>query len=528
MSRTTRRCGVLVPLFSAPSTRSWGCGEIGDVAPLTAWLAGAGQRLLQLLPLNEMAPADCSPYSAMSAMAFDPIYVSLLDVEEFVDAGGVASLSADDRSHLLEAQHSPHVPYALVRSLKQRVLATAFTRFLEHEWSTETARGRALRTYVRDEAWWLDDYALFRAIHDREEARVWTEWPDEVRDRLPAGLERARAELAREVLFYQYVQWVAAAQWANAREAARAAGVALFGDLPFMVDLHSADVWAHQHCFDLDRSVGVPPDAFSATGQDWGMPAYNWEAFAAHDYRWLRDRARRSAQLFDGYRIDHLVGFYRTYSRRRSDRGDPSFSPTHEGEQLGLGERVLHLFREAGADVVAEDLGTVPDFVRASLALLGVPGFRVFRWERLWNEPGQPFRDPSEYPSVSVATSGTHDTEPLATWWDAALEDERRAILAIPSVRRITGDADLTHSPFEPAVRDALIEVLCAAASRIVILPVQDVFGWRDRINQPATVNDVNWTYRLPWPSDRLDEQPIARERQNKLRGWALQYGRIS
>ena len=241
----------------------------------------------------------------------------------------------------------------------------------------------------------------------------------------------------------------------------------------------------------------------------------------------FRSRARRSAQLFDGYRIDHLVGFYRTYSRRRSDRGDASFSPAHESEQLRLGERVLHLFREAGAEVVAEDLGTVPDFVRASLALLGVPGFRVFRWERLWKEPGQPFRDPSEYPALSVATSGTHDTEPLATWWDAAQEDERRAILAIPSVRQITHDADLTHSPFEPAVRDALIEVLCAAASRIVILPVQDVFGWRDRINQPATVNDVNWTYRLPWLSDRLDEQPIARERQNKLRGWALQYGRI-
>ena len=528
MSQSSRRCGVLVPLFSAPSTRSWGCGEIGDVAPLASWLAGAGQRLLQLLPLNEMAPGDCSPYSAMSAMAFDPIYVSLLDVQEFADAGGVTSLSADDRSRLLDAQQSPHVQYALVRSLKQRVLAAAFNRFLVHEGSTQTERGAALRAYVRDEAWWLDDYALFRAIHDREGGRVWTEWPEEVRGRSPAGLARARTELAREVLFYQYVQWVAAAQWSNARDAAAAAGVALFGDLPFMVELHSADVWAHQQCFDLDRSVGVPPDAFSATGQDWGMPAYNWAAFAAHDYRWLRDRARRSAQLFDGYRIDHLVGFYRTYSRRRSDRGDAAFSPTREAEQLRLGERVLHLFREAGAEVVAEDLGTVPDFVRASLALLGVPGFRVFRWERLWNVPGQPFRDPSEYPIVSVATSGTHDTEPLATWWDAAQEEERRAILAIPSVRRITGDADLVHSPFEPDVRDALIEVLCAAASRIVILPVQDVFGWRDRINQPATVNDVNWTYRLPWLSDRLGEQPIARERQNTLRGWALQYGRIS
>ena len=518
---------MLVPLFCAPSSRSWGCGEIGDIAPLTAWLANAGQRVLQLLPLNEMAQGDCSPYSAMSAMAFDPIYISLLDVPEFVVGGGVASLSTDDRTHLVEAQASTRVQYAGVRSLKQRALAAAFDRFVRDEWTPQTSRGASLQAYCHTEAWWLDDYALFRALHDREGGRVWTEWPDELRQRSTSALDRARSEVAREVLFYQYVQWVAAAQWAVAREAARTNGVALFGDLPFMVDLHSADVWAHQHCFHLDRSVGVPPDAFSATGQDWGMPAYNWHAFATHDYRWLRDRARRSAQLFDGYRVDHLVGFYRTYSRRRSDREDASFSPAEERDQLRLGEQVLRLFRESGAEVIAEDLGTVPDFVRASLALLGVPGFRVFRWERLWNQPGQPFRDPAEYPTISVATTGTHDTETLAAWWEATAEDDRRAILAIPSVRRITGDADVTQHPFEPSVRDVLLEALCASASIVVILPVQDVFGWRDRINQPATVNDANWTFRLPWPSDAFDEQPAARERQKTLCAWAERYARF-
>ena len=132
---------------------------------------------------------------------------------------------------------------------------------------------------------------------------------------------------------------------------------------------------------------------------------------------------------------------------------------------------MLGVFRANGSDVIAEDLGVIPDFVRASLALLGVPGFRVFRWERAWHEHGQPFRDPSEYPVVSVATTGTHDTEPLAVWWDHAPEDERRAILAIPSVRRLTMGNDLTWAPFNPQVRDVLIEALCASASRIVILP---------------------------------------------------------
>src|SRR5262249_26413152 len=152
----------------------------------------------------------------------------------------------------------------------------------------------------------------------------------------------------------------------------------------------------------------APPDAFSATGQDWGMPVYRWDAIAADDFRWLRDRARRSADLYDGYRIDHLVGFYRTYGQPR-DGDPPFFTPSDEADQKALGERIIEILRGAGAEVVAEDLGTVPDFVRESLVRLEVPGFRVFRWERHWDTDGQPFRDPTEYPVSSVATSGTHD-----------------------------------------------------------------------------------------------------------------------
>src|SRR5262249_34070733 len=150
-----------------------------------------------------------------------------------------------------------------------------------------------------------------------------------------------------------------------------ARGVEIFGDLPFMVDGDSADVWAHQEDFRLDVSLGAPPDAFSATGQDWGMPVYRWDAIAADDFRWLRDRARRSADLYDGYRIDHLVGFYRTYGQPRN--GDPSFfSPAAEADQKALGERVIEILRGAGAEIIAEDLGTVPDFVRESLVSLEV------------------------------------------------------------------------------------------------------------------------------------------------------------
>jgi 4-alpha-glucanotransferase len=301
--------------------------------------------------------------------------------------------------------------------------------------------------------------------------------------------------------------------------------VALFGDLPFMVDGDSADVWARQHQFRLDATIGAPPDAFSAKGQNWGMPLYRWDVIALEHFRWLHERVRRSADLFDGYRVDHLVGFYRTFAWP-TDGSEPFFTPPDEPTQLVLGERMLSIFREVGSTIIAEDLGTVPDFVRASLARLSVPGFRVFRWERHWHAEGQPLRDPAEYPPISVATSGTHDTESIAAWWDQTTAAEREQIDALPTVRRIAGAIDLKSAPFNPTVRDVLLETLLASGSNLVLLPMIDAFGWTDRINDPATMGGDNWTYRLPWPVDRMSEIPAACDRQAALRRWTKAYGR--
>jgi len=337
------------------------------------------------------------------------------------------------------------------------------------------------------------------------------------------AIQRVRRELGGEILFREYLQWQAEMQWRTAREQAP---VAIFGDLQFMVDVDSADVWANQDLFDLDASVGVPPDPFSEAGQNWGLPAYRWDVMAERGDAWLRKRARRNAALYDGYRIDHVVGFYRTYLIPH-DGSRPRFRPAEERDQLALGERVLGVFRDERSRITAEDLGTVPDFVRASLTRLGVPGYRVLRWEREWHEPGQPFRDPVAYPALSVATSGTHDTEPMAVWWDSAAQEERAAVGRIPALRSIIGTCDLSTAPFTPALRDALLEVLFASGSDLLILPFQDVFGWRDRINVPAKVSDENWTYRLPWPADTLDSQPEAQERAKRLREWARCYRRL-
>ena len=476
-----RRAGVLIPLFSCPGTGSWGIGEIGDLAPLTAWLAGAGQRALQLLPINEMAPDEQSPYSAMSAMAIDPIYISLASVPDFA---GESSLSLEDRARLARVRQSRSIDYAGVRQLKRTALRAACDRFVAGELRRDSARARAFAAFLTEQAWWLDDYAIFRAVHAREDEREWTEWPEPLRRRDPAALADARRELAGDVVFHQYLQWLAHDQWRQAR--AQAHGVALLGDLPFMVDGDSADVWARQEQFRLDASVGAPPDAFSATGQNWGMPVYRWDVVAHDDFRWLRDRARRNAELFDGFRVDHLVGFYRTYGWPKGE-GEPFFTPPDEPHQLALGERVMTVFRESGAHVIAEDLGIIPDFVRASMARLGLPGFRVFRWERHWHTEGHPFRDPSEYPARSVAVSGTHDTETLAVWWESTAVEERQQISELPTVGRMMRDVSLlVAGVYGPAVRDVLLEMLFASGSDLTLLPLQDVFGWRDRINEPA------------------------------------------
>jgi 4-alpha-glucanotransferase len=468
-----------------------------------------------------MAPDQRSPYSALSGMAIDPIYLSLDAIPDFA---GAAALDADLQQVLSRVRQSTRVDYADVRRLKRAGLGLAFEAFHEREWQRDSARAHACRAFIASHAWWLNDYALFRALHEREQHRPWTAWPAPLQSRSGTALANARRELADEILFYQYVQWAADEQWRRARDEARLAGVSLLGDLPFLLDVNSADVWARVGEFDLDVSVGVPPDAFSADGQDWGTPMPRWDVMASNGYQWLRDRARRNAELYDGYRVDHLVGFYRTYGRPRQATAPPFFSPAGEDAQEAQGERLLGVFREPGAEIIAEDLGTVPDFVRASLTRLGIPGYRVLRWERRWHEPGQPFIDPAAYPASSVATSGTHDTEPLAIWWASAADDERRAMSVLPTLQRL--EPDVADLPWNDRVRDVFVEALYASGSDLVLLPIGDVFGWPDRINDPASLNDHNWRFMLPWRVDTLEDQPDACERQTALKTWAARWNR--
>ena len=492
-----RRAGILLPLFSLRGRRDWGVGDLGDLPGFCRWLASAGHTVLQLLPLAEMAIHETSPYGALTAFGLDPLYLDLDRVEDFAVIGGTGSLSPAARADLDAARTAPTLAYTRIRHAKGEALAAAFARFEAVEVAGRSGRAAALDRFVDAERWWLADYALFRALLDLHGHQPWNTWEPALRAAEPASLRELPPALARAGRYHAWVQWLLAEQWAAARREAAAVGVRLYGDVPFMVSAQSADVWARQDEFRLDASIGAPPDAFAEDGQDWGLPVIRWDVMAANDFGWWRARCRRAADLFDGVRLDHVVGYYRMYERPAD--GAPCFRPATEPAQQALGERLLTVAREAGGglDLIGEDLGAVPDMVRTSLSGLGVPGFRVLRWE---HDAGR-FRDPRAYPDLSVATSGTHDTSSLATWWqDEIGAEERTALAALPEFAGLQACSE-RFTPFAHAV---LLNGLYRAGSRLLILPFMDAYGGRERINVPATVQDGNWTYRVPWMVDEL------------------------
>jgi len=514
-----RVSGVLVPLFSLRSSGGWGIGEFPDLARFARWLALAGQSFVQVLPIGELPADERSPYSAMTAMALDPIFIALPAVVDFEALGGEEAFDDADRAALRALRTATGIAYPAVRAFKDKCMRRAWSRFTRLEVARGTPRAARWRAFTEREAWWLDDYTLFRALHAAHERRAWWDWPHGLATREEGALAEARAALGDERAYWSYVQWVAAEQWAEARR--EAWPVKVFGDLPFMISANSPDVWTRQDQFRFDGTVGVPPDAFSDTGQAWGLPPWRWEAMEPGGFEWMRHRARRAAALYDGFRLDHLVGLYRIYVRPRDPEVPAFFTPANEDEQLRLGETIVGLFRDAGAALVAEDHGTVPDFVRASIARLVLPGFKVMRWERRWQEPGQPFIDPADYPDVSVATTGTHDTEPLAQWWEELPDADRTAFLSSPSIaRHLPPREEGGVPPFTPNVRDAILRAALGSRSEIVILPLQDVFGWRERINMPGTVGNDNWGWTLPWPVETWTDRRETLERAAALAEW--------
>ncbi|GMV40177.1 MAG: 4-alpha-glucanotransferase [Myxococcales bacterium] len=508
-----RQAGALLPVFSMAGRRSWGVGEFGDVPTVCGWLRAAGHRLLNILPINEAALGQESPYSALSAFALDPVYITAEHLIDLRAAGGIPALGDEVARTVAWAREQPIVDWGAVRWLKDKALRLAWERFRAEELRAGTARAADFSAWRAQEATWVDTYALFRALKDACAPKPWWEWDAPLRERRPAALADAAGDLAEQIHYHAWVQWVADREWATVRAEAARTGVRIMGDLPFMVATDSADVWERQSEFRMDAEVGVPPDAFSETGQRWGLPAYDWPVIRRGGYAWLRLRAARAAALYDLYRVDHVVGLYRTWSFP-ADGSPPGFEPSEPEEQLAHGERVMEALGGAGR-VVAEDLGVIPDFVHESLARLGIPGYRVIRWEV---EEDGVFVDPATYPALSLVTTGTHDTETARGWWEELPEAERAAFRAILP--------PLPDAPTWSEVSGALLCAIYEAPSVLAVIPWQDLFGLTDRINTPGTFGAHNWTWKLPVPVEEVATAPALLQRAAELRALAEQSGR--
>ncbi|HEX4446996.1 MAG TPA: 4-alpha-glucanotransferase [Polyangiaceae bacterium] len=545
-----RQAGVVLPLFAIRTRRDWGIGQLTDLPAYAEWIASAGQRLLQVLPPHTLSVGETSPYGALTAFGLDPIYADIEAIED-MDAGAIDVL-LDEADHegkhagrraLEQARASVRVDYVGVRALKTRALDAAFTRFHEREWVRDTPRARRLADFIREEGGWLDDLAQYESLRASYGGWGWASWADDDRDRAPVAMARSRRERARDLLRVAYVQWTLYGQWDAAHARMRELGVELMGDVPFVVGTESADVWSHASQFNLHLSLGAPPDDFSVDGQDWGLPSYDWLAMESDDLAWLRMRARHAGRMYDRFRLDHVVGYFRQWVRRKDGKDRGRFDPEGPESQRARGARVLRavLKEVSGKGVlvdapraIAEDLGVIPPFVRESLAELGMPGYRVLPWEK---DAGT-LRDPLSFPASSVASWSTHDTAPIDAWWPELPPNERaqfarRAGFAGQKSEgaseganegKIVGIAEGVED--DPARSVALLGDMYRAKSDLALALAQELIGAKDRINTPATVGPENWSWRLPRPLEDLRVDPQLTARFAAIRELARKSGR--
>ncbi len=517
MARAERLSGILLPVFSLRSRNDLGVGDFGALSGLLGWMERARQRMLMVLPLLPTAHHDPSPYATRSAFGLNPLFIDLSAVPEFVEGGGLDQLGPDERRQSEEARAAERVRYDRVFWLKGHLLRKAFERFQSGPWKKGGEPARALKRYLSEQSRWLESFALFQAISRSEDYRAFWDWAQPLRDREPKALAEASERLSQEVLYQSWLQWVAESQWQEVREEARRRKILLCGDEPFIIGSDSADCWASPHLLRRDARLGVPPDAFSATGQDWGLPYFDFGQMAKDDYAWLKFRAEKSASYFDLRRVDHAVGYFRQWIR--DDRTPTGrFMPPDEGTQRELGERIFRLIG-ASAGVVAEDLGMVPNWVRETLTRLGVPGYRVLRWER----DNETYRDPRQYPAMSLVTSGTHDTDTQREWWETASDGERAGLARVSPELQKLGQLS---SEYTDGAHEALLRTALGAGSNICLFPWQDVLGTRDRINLPGTMGESNWSYRIAQNVEALLSESETRTAAEQLAPWTSDAGR--
>jgi 4-alpha-glucanotransferase len=462
-----RRAGVLLHITSLPGTQE--CGDLGaDARVFVDFLARCGATVWQTLPITP-THLDGSPYQCMSAHAGE---TRLISIQGLVDAGWLPKLP--DRAH--------GTPF---RIWQAQCLQQANRNWLKQG---ETA---AYENFIRANAYWLPDYALYVAIREARGKQGWIDWPQPLRDREEAALAAARLHFEKEIHSIYFEQFVFFQQWNALREYANARGVALLGDMPIFVALDSADVWVNRHYFDLDEYghpnhvAGVPPDYFSVTGQRWGNPLYHWPSMEADDFRWWLDRMKTLLSLYDGVRIDHFRGFEAYWeipaNQPTAVVGRWVAAPGH-----ALLARFFDAFPEDRLSLVAENLGFITPEVEALRTSFNLPGMLIlqFGFDGGFDNPAYP----ANHHENSVVYTGTHDNDTTLSWF-AELDDTQQ--------QHVLGQCGYSDLPMPRA----LVASAMTSRAHLAIVPMQDILelGAGHRMNLPGTSSPENWSWRFQW-----------------------------
>lgn len=422
---TQRRAGVVAPLFSIYSNQSIGIGDLWDLNVLVDWCVTCGISIIQLLPINDVG-FNFRPYDAQSMFALDPMYLSLEHLT------GVDPRPLGPRIKALKNTFPTgqgRVDYN-IKKAKLKVLWDIY-KTLPQKPADDFV------SFQKRQAYWLDDYSLFKVIKELCHQASWESWTDKLRKRDPEALGVIRQDHREGILFQQWLQWQLFLQCRRAKEYAASQGVLLMGDIPFLVSRDSADVWAHQSYFKLDLSSGAPPDLLYASGQRWGMPPYQWENIAQHQYDYVIEKLRYAENFYDLYRIDHVVGIFRVWTIAQAEPAasgglNGAFDPPDINAWEDQGRQLLSVMLNSSRMLAcAEDLGTIPPCTFKVLEEFGIPGIDVQRWMRDWGKTYD-FKDPASYRPHAMATIATHDMSSLAGWWafeagtvDATLFDRK-------------------------------------------------------------------------------------------------------
>ena len=493
-----REQGILMPVSSIPSR--YGMGTFGrESYEFVDFLKKAGQKLWQILPLGPVG-YGASPYQSFSTFAGNPYYIDL----EFLIEDGYLTREECDACDF--GNHENYIDYEKMYLQRFPLLRKAWERAVKKGLETK----KDYVAFLKKSMNWLDDYALYMALKDAFPGKCFIEWERDIRLREPLAMAKYRRELADEIRFYQFQQYLFDKQWRELKLYANKAGVKIVGDIPIYVAFDSADTWAHPELFQLDESgmptavAGCPPDAFSSTGQLWGNPLYNWEYHQKTNYAWWMQRIGYCYELYDVVRIDHFRGFDEYWP---VPYGAETAAGGHWEKGPGI-ELFETMKRKLGKKrVIAENLGFLTDSVVKLLEDTGYPGMKVLQFA--FDANGESIYLPHNYDHNCVVYTGTHDNETTAGWITTRTEQDRDFLERYLNRK---SDEDLCWE---------LIRTAAASVADIAIIPMQDylALGNEARINTPSTLGD-NWKWRM-------SKGAATDELAEKIYGLTKMYGRL-